>query len=400
LTGADQPDLVVTLPLAYVSDLRGRKLVLVLNMLSMILTWAVIILVGRLKSLPIEAMIAGPILTLIGGGECVLISTTAAAIADFVPDQGLRTTVFAWMSSLSYVTTLGMPALAAYTMSVNLWLPFWIGISLLVLALPIALSLPKHVAVVTEDEIEETRPLLIRTTPSGSESIISVHHPGSLYNRAVIHIKYTISHIKSRPMFQLLIGIFFLASFASSNSPLFVQYISKRYRWTFSQAGYLLSVKAAVNVTLLTVIVPFLVHLASKFGTPGLDININGTRINLAISIIGAICIAAAPKIGFLIASLVVYALGSALPVFTMSLVKSKDHSEEPLNAKGFNGQDYSIVILFKTFGTLLGIPIMTAVWTKGISIGDAAMGMPFYLSAVVYAFAGVVASFLKKVEQ
>jgi hypothetical protein len=73
-----------------------------------------------------------------------------------------------------------------------------------------------------------------------------------------------------------------------------------------------------------------------------------------------------------------VYALGSALPVFTMSLVKS------PLIAlPGSDIQDFSIVMLTKTLGSLVGAPLMTVLWVQAIKIGGMGLGLPYFVSAV-----------------
>jgi hypothetical protein len=73
-----------------------------------------------------------------------------------------------------------------------------------------------------------------------------------------------------------------------------------------------------------------------------------------------------------------VYALGSALPVFTMSLVKS------PLIAlPGSDIQDFSIVMLTKTLGSLVGAPLMTVLWVQAIKIGSMGLGLPYFVSAV-----------------
>jgi hypothetical protein len=71
--------------------------------------------------------------------------------------------------------------------------------------------------------------------------------------------------------------------------------------------------------------------------------------------------------------------LGSALPVFTMSLVRIEGTSDP----HSTSGQDYSLVVLAKTVGVLIGLPIMTLVWSAGISIGGFGLGLPYYTSSV-----------------
>lgn len=39
--------------------------------------------------------------------------------------------------------------------------------------------------------------------------------------------------------------------------------------------------------------------------------------------------------------------------------------------------------MLVKTVGSLVGAPVMTLAWVKGIGLGGAALGLPYFLSAV-----------------
>lgn len=76
------------------------------------------------------------------------------------------------------------------------------------------------------------------------------------------------------------------------------------------------------------------------------------------------------------------YAVGSALPVFTYSLVKSQLIA---LHDERTHVQDFSIVMLTRSLGALLGAPLMTVLWVQAIRIGNAALGLPYFVSAVCY---------------
>jgi hypothetical protein len=62
-----------------------------------------------------------------------------------------------------------------------------------------------------------------------------------------------------------------------------------------------------------------------------------------------------------------------------MSLVRIQETS----GSGSTSGQDYSLVVLAKTFGVLAGLPIMTLIWTQGIAQGGVALGFPYFMSAV-----------------
>jgi hypothetical protein len=81
-----------------------------------------------------------------------------------------------------------------------------------------------------------------------------------------------------------------------------------------------------------------------------------------------------------------------------MSLVKCQAVTGADVDA---NAQDYSIAMLSKStyyqifntkfvsvlcapgIGSLIGLPLMTVAWAKGIGIGGTALGLPYFLSAV-----------------
>lgn len=155
--------------------------------------------------------------------------------------------------------------------------------------------------------------------------------------------------------------------------------------------------KALVNFILLVYIVPRAIY-ASMSSKPvkGSEVRLNylGAESSILVSVFGVFCIALAFKFWMLLigmyffppqsasmlisTALIIYALGSALPVFTMSLVKS------PLVALANSDiQDFSIVMLIKTLGSLVGAPLMTILWVLAIKIGNIGLGLPYFASAV-----------------
>lgn len=143
----------------------------------------------------------------------------------------------------------------------------------------------------------------------------------------------------------------------------------------------MLSAKAVINFTLLAIIVPRIIRKSMSSKTvqsSEIRLNYLGAEYSILISVVGVLCVALAFQFWMLLGALVIYALGSALPVFTMSLVKS------PLISLGdFDTQDFSIVMLTKTLGSLVGAPLMASLWIQAIKIGGLGLGLPYFISAV-----------------
>lgn len=396
-------DFVVTIPLGFIAEKYGRRTVLWLNLVPRIfmLTWAV--LVGYFDHvLPTKAIIAGPMLSFLGG-DCVFNSITYSLAAGITDDYVLRASYFGYMSSISYVVNLLGPALASLSMSVVLWLPFWIGLGLLLAAVPVIRMLPDHTPASRSSD-EQAQPLLSSPLLKAQDANDSLLY--SVVERFQVLRQVVASHSRN---FTLMLVCFLLTSLASSDTKLLVQYISKRYHWTFASAGYLISGKAVVNFTLLTFVIPRVLRFATK-SPAGEDAPSSAERINIrfakacfSVSIVGALAIGFAATIWMLVPGLFVYALGSALPIFTLSLLKSPAISSATSTSIEDGGviastaeaetHIFSIVMLVKTLGSLLGAPLMAVLWVRGIGLGGLALGMPYFVSCACYVVATVVFS-------
>lgn len=384
-------DFVMTIPLGFVAEKYGRRTVLWLNLVSRFFMLAWTIMVGYFEeSIPLKAIIAGPSLSILGG-DCVFNSIVYALAASLTEDNVVRATYFSWANAVTYVVTFVGPGLAGATMTLNLLLPFWIGICLLLLAIPTIslLADPTHVAPGSEEEEEreQLRPLISSPTLKAQSANTSILKP------VVERIRTLHSIVRSHPRnLSLLLFSFFLTSLASSDTKLLAQYISVRYNWDFSSAGYLLSAKAIVNFTLLTVVVPGVLKAkssSSQSDSQSLSArdNVRYARICLVISVLGALAIASAVTVWLLFPSLLLYALGSALPVFTLGLLKSPSvspkYTDQTANSADPEAHIFSIVMMVKTLGSLVGAPLMTTLWVQGIVTG--ALGVPYVVSATLY---------------
>lgn len=320
-----------------------------------------------------------------------------------------RATYFGWMSSVSYIVNLLGPGLAGATMTVALWLPFLISICLLLLAIPTVSLLPTSdmphsttsSSMARDDEQREPlmpSPLLKaqNSNPSSWNSI----------KQRVRVLRITVAS-NPRNLILLLISLL-LTSLASSDTKLLPQYISKRYSWTFASAGYLLSGKAVVNLFLLTFVIPGILRSTQTTDPQQSQseisdkVNVFYARICLVVSVFGALAIALAGTIWFLFPSLLLYALGSALPVFTLSLLKSPSVSPKHEGQVHDSTEThlFSIVMMVKTLGSLLGAPLMALLWVRGIATGGGGMGTPYFVSASCYVAAIMVFSGIKIVRQ
>lgn len=356
-------DFAVALPLGLVAERGRRPAVLLLNLLPRLAlpAWALAVLWAD-TALPTRAVVAASFLSVLGG-DCVLGSLTYSLAAGLTADPVQRAAFFGYMGSVAYVVALVGPALASATMSLALSLPLALSVGLAALAVPVIRRLPLSPGASCDPK------------PSASSPLAAL--------------------VRSRPRsFGLLLVSFLLTALASSDTKLLTQYISKRYAWTFAQAGYLLSCKAVVNVVLLTVVVPRVLRRRPG-ARDGSAASLFFARLCLGVSVVGAAAIALAATVALLVPSLLVYALGSVLPVFTYSLLKSPAVLSETGVEEASDTHIFAVVMLAKTLGSLIGAPLMASVWVWGIGLGGMALGLPYFVSSTCYlaalgVFAGI----------
>ncbi|KAF2501344.1 hypothetical protein BU16DRAFT_599240 [Lophium mytilinum] len=395
-------DFIVTIPFSFLAEKFGVRLVLWLNMATRLFMCSWVLVVGNFDHIfPTKAIIAGPFLSILGH-ECVLSSTIYALTATLTREYVQSASYFSYIGSATYVVSFVGPSLASITMSQSLWLPFWVAIALLLLAsitiyfLPEKTQIPVKPLLVVDANDAETGPLL-GDRPTGPDNFSSAFDTPKSFLTRILHTLKTLARlVVGRRNFQIILASYFLTNLASSDTRLLVQYISARYEWRFAEAGYLLSAKAAINILLLTIVVPRVIRtsMASKtiHGSEN-RLNFLGVKCSILVSILGVLCIAMSFKIWMLLASLMIYAVGSANSVFLYSLVKS------PLIAlqdETTHAQDFSLVMLTKSLGALVGAPLMTVLWVQAIKIGGAGLGLPYFVSASLYLFAAIVIAQLR----
>jgi hypothetical protein len=198
-------------------------------------------------------------------------------------------------------------------MSKNLWLPFWISIALLLCAIPMIGILPKidsaqSVKKASTEQgntaAEEADPLLGERNPSPERFPSTLEIRPGIFQKVSYAGRKMARLASGRRNFQILLCSMFLTALASSDTSFLVQYISKRYNWTFAEAGYMLSAKAIVNFTLLAIVVPRVIRASMSSKTvhnSEVRLNFLGAEASILVSVVGVLCIALAFKFWLLL---------------------------------------------------------------------------------------------------
>jgi hypothetical protein len=206
-------------------------------------------------------------------------------------------------------------------MTLNLWIPFWIGVVAFFIALGVVTVLPEtrrqperphsgysSLRNVEVDHLDEEEQLIRSTRSSHSSSSNKNYTFQTVLHASVTRLKNEyrdFGHlVTSSRNVGLCLVVFLVTTLAKSNLNVLLQYVSKRYDWTIAQAAYLFTLKAGVNVILYTVILPqCLKHLTSRAEYTKVAANLWGAKVSLFLLCIGVTAIALSAKIWMLFIS-------------------------------------------------------------------------------------------------
>ncbi|KAI9818780.1 MAG: hypothetical protein M1827_007600 [Pycnora praestabilis] len=396
-------ELIVTIPFGCVSDKFGRKIVLYFNTVATILYYGWVLIVGHFYQVfKIEAVIAGPFFYVFGGHLVVSSTTLFVIMADFADDDVQRTKMFGYLASAKHLMNLISPILASAALRRDLRLPFWLGIIVLVLTLPAIALLPdtrRHPTEPTENghangihavdeerEPSEASPLLNEQPAADQQveppsGILHYLHMAKDQMKSDYHdFMFLFSHSRN---VSLCLIVFVGLTLVKANLGVLIQFVSVRYGWVLDQAVYFFSMKAGINIILYTLIIPLILsYLINHRNYAKVEANLWGAKASLVLLSIGVLAISVSVKIWMFIPALAIYSLGWGLSLFTLSLLTHA--SFETLDDR-HTGRIYSAVGFVESFGSLIGVPLISAIWAGAINLGGIGLGLPYLVCAVIY---------------
>jgi len=262
------------------------------------------------------------------------------------------------------------------------WIPILIGLGLQVLGTFLLLFIPET--------------LHFKLSPSADLSLSPVSNPEpstkqtSFLPALKTNFRDTLTRLysatkvlRSLPIILLLIS-FVTSPFGRVSSELSMRYISNRYNWTLAQAGFLLSLRAFINILLLLAIIP----LISSFLLSRLRLSSNHKDLLLVQAsaiflIFGSAIMGFAPTIGIGITGMVIWTLGTGFTALTRSLITS-------LVQKRHVGALYAAISIVETCSMMLGGPVQASLYALGLKWRGMWEGLPYFMLAGISAVAGV----------
>ncbi|TDZ21047.1 Efflux pump ustT [Colletotrichum orbiculare MAFF 240422] len=304
------PGLLTAVPYGFLADRRGRELVLSLSLLGITLSSAFYIFVCALPDLfPHRLTWLSAIFTIIGGGPAVF-NAMVFTIASDVVEASQRSTIFSYLAAAVVGGELLASPLVYFLMGLDVWLSIYVGLGCLVLSIVVSLMLP------------ETLPKKQTNGPSEDTQSLPWYDVArselARLGQAVLWVVWREWRV------LLLLFTFLLTTLGRFAQEILLQYVTKRYGWSWSQASLLLSVRAFFNLVLLTVLIPsgsyLLIHKWSK--SPQFT-NLSLARASALLLTVGAFVIGLSDTSAAMVFGLGVFALGSGYNILIRSLLAS-----------------------------------------------------------------------------
>ncbi|GAB1729380.1 hypothetical protein NU195Hw_g5525t1 [Hortaea werneckii] len=382
------PSLLLAVPFGWLADKYGRKPVLMLGLFSFLLKLLWIQLVTWFwQAFDIRMTWLSALHALLGGGSPVASSLFFVVLSDIVP-QDHRASTFLRVGASELAAKVVVPPISASLMTINPWIPSLIGTGLLLVCFLTYGLVPETLnyyqpaehplpAQPTSSSTETTQ----QPKPPSSDSHPTHHSHSTKPLTRLLHSLHTATAFLTHDArIPLLILPFIGHSLIAQTSQLLLQYTSKRYRLTFSQATLLTTILNAVKVLLLFALLPYVSMLAMRvFRLSAQRKDLYLARASQGFVFVGWTMIGMSPNLVCVVVSMVVAALGQSTYFLIRSLLTS-------LVPAGQIARVYSIVSFVDTVGAMLGSPLLAGLFGRGLALGGGWVGLPFYFLGLISA--------------
>ncbi|KAJ3493892.1 hypothetical protein NLG97_g4441 [Lecanicillium saksenae] len=377
--------ILVQIPYGIIADKYGRRIVIFLALFGCTLKigWTVVVLAFP-DRLNIWAILWGNAAYVIGGGGTMAGAMCYTLFSDVTP-AAERTLVFYQLNAALRVVNVAATPLAAFLLGVDPWMSLWIGIGLLILGTGCTLLLPETLDLrKAADQRRASRDVQPELVPQAAAKVSAK----LAIQRALASARSDFAHI-----WRYLLTSKFIMLLMACNALVFplklvfesdlLQYMTKRYHWSWSTATYIVSIENFFALGVLMVVLPATAWVLDRRGRSPLQRDLFLARVSSVFAFLGTIMIAFAPVGWFCVLALVIYSFSTGFsPLFRSILsIIVEPHTIGALNTV--------IATVESTMG-LISAPTMAWLLNRGMDLGGVWIGLPFMFTALLTALSAM----------
>lgn len=240
------------------------------------------------------------------------------------------------------------------------WLPILIGTLMVPASMGLLAFLPE---VITLRDDSSERYVLERgeLSPTTFKSRFSQSWTG---------LKTSIQRLQSLPIVLILITYLRVNPEGLAYGQLLMQYVSKRFDWTFADVGYLLTARGIAQMLVLLVLFPVISKLLSKYLRPAVKDLMLG-RVSACLVILGAF-FTGASHMSLVIFGLILQTSGAGLSAICRSIAMSymPSHDKSKMN---------TMIGISETLGSLFAGPALAWLFALGMKFNGVWFGLLYF---------------------
>ncbi|KAJ5581546.1 hypothetical protein N7535_000166 [Penicillium sp. DV-2018c] len=374
------PGMALSLPYGLLADSWGRRPVLYLSMLGIMLgeIWVKIVCLGS-SFIPLRMVWFSSLFKIIGGGDQVVTAIALVMVADVFTEDERATALFRLQSCIQIAEIVATP-ISAYLMKFGAMFPFVLSICIIIVGSIPTLFLPETLPSAnskrSSPESSEEDSGNEQAQPTSKTTIL-----GELTQQAR-KLGQSTRFIWTDSNICLMVLVLFVTVMSRQCTNLLLQFVSKKFDWSISRASLLISLRGIFSLATYLLIMPALTYLAAKYldvhGKYSDHLMSKGSGV---LSIIGFTAIFLAPTPAVLIGGLIILSIGSAFIITTRSLATSLVRPDHV-------GTLYSAIAIAQGLGTVVSGPLFAKLFQLGMHLGNVWLGLPFLQAAIFFGVA------------
>ncbi|KAJ5659942.1 hypothetical protein N7507_006393 [Penicillium longicatenatum] len=399
---------LLAIPYGLLADRRGRKYTLLLGMPGFALNSVIVLAVMWFSDIfPLRAIWFSSLAWLLGGGPVVAFAIIWTMMADVTTEEE-RATLFFQFGIVSMGADFLSSAFTSYLMSLNPWVPLFIGHAIIFLGLLLMFGLPETMHVrppsrrepshVELSDLTKDEPKNHSPKPEGepysdehgeiglnNEAHMSWSYPShqnpSVWTRIRSNYRFYVKpylFILNRKPVLLLLTAFLVYRLSRGSSWFLTQYISTRYEWTLAQANLLVSFRPTVSIPVFLFVLPWLKknYLSPKRSSTERDLYL--ARASIICLTLGTLGIGLSPTIGTLIPSMIIQTSGSGFVFLTRSIITTLVERDETARL-------YTVIEVLQSMGNVVASVSITTVFQLGLRLGGVWVGLAWMMTSTLF---------------
>ncbi|ETS73557.1 hypothetical protein PFICI_14503 [Pestalotiopsis fici W106-1] len=375
------PSLVATIPYGIISNKWGRHRVLSLAFSGITLGLAFQLMVLYFDFFPVKLVLVSPMFMFLGGGPAVLTAMLYTTIAD-ITSVSARAPIFFQLAALFILSEVASGPLAGLVLLKSVWGLIALASVFYVLATATTFLLPDtlHLSKAALDEdIDDANDAAARTSTSDDSilqgSIRQVREGGREIR----------SFLSGHGLVIIFMFCYVLVAVSKVVQIMLLQYATKRYNWSWSKASFLLTIRSAVSLVVLILILPALTQLlTTRFKVSVIRRDVWVARLTGLAGVLGALLIALASTPEILISGLTTFAIHGGMTAVLRSLLSNMVEHR-------YLGTMNSLLGILEMLGLMAGAPALFSSLRRGFELGGDLIGLPFICAAAMIALSTCV---------